>query len=652
MDSRKGSDLIHSHTALGAGRNLMKKLLAVLLSLTFTASLRAAIPPAENLLPSDTLFFLAIPDCAALRTAAHQSPQWLFWSDPAMKPFHDKFTAKWKETLVAPLEQSLGLKVADFADLPQGQLTFAVTQNGWTGGDDPLPGLVLLLDTGDKNDLLKTNLDALKKKWTDAGKPMHTENVRGISFSVVTISSNDISSSLSGLFPRRAPVRELGKEPKLEKPTELVVGQFESLLIVGNSMKAVEPIAAHLSGSLLPALNDDAVFAANKLSQFRDAPLYYGWLNAKTLFYVLVHTPQTQNPQAPRPMAMPQLDKILDATGLTGVKSASFAYRETRDGSQVNFFIDAPEADRKGLLKIFAAEHKSAVPQSFVPANAVKFWRWRLDGQDGWAALEKMLGEISPMATAGLNSAIDMANANARQKDPDFDLRKNLIDNLGDDFISYQKAPIGTSLADLNNAPSLYLIGVERGDPAATAVKDLLSLSMSRRQKPPEPRDFQGHKIYTVPLPGPRVPGAAAAARSLYIASSSGYVALSTDVSTLEEYLRSGEKPPKPLSGTPGLIDAAQHVGGAGSGLFGYQNQREVLRVLFKTLKNQDSNDSGSGMNPMAALPKAVRDWLDFSLLPDYDQVSKYFYFSVYAGSTTADGLSFKAFAPRPPQMK
>ena len=631
----------------------MKKLLALLLSLAFTASLRAAIPPAENLLPSDTLFFLAIPDCVALRTAAHQSPQWLFWSDPAMKPFHDKFTAKLKETLVAPMEQTLGLKLADFADLPQGQLTFAVTQNGWTGGDDPLPGVVLLLDTKNKSDLLKANLDALKKKWTDEGKPIHTEDVRGISFSVVTLSSNDIPA-LTGILPRRPPVQELGQEPKTEKPVELAVGQFESLLIVGNSVKAVEPIAAHLSGSLLPALNDDTVFAADKLSQFRDAPLYYGWLNAKTLFYVLAHIPQKQNPRAPRPMAAPQLDKILDATGLTGVKSVSFAYRETRDGSQASFFIAAPQSGRKGLLKIFAATHESAVPQTFVPADAVKFWRWRLDGQSGWAALEKMLGEISPMATAGLNSAIDMANANARKNDPDFDLRKNLIDNLGDDFINYQKAPAGKSLADLNNAPSLYLIGVEKGDPAATAVKDLLSLSMSRKQKAPDPRDFLGHKIYTIPLPGPRVSGAAAAApvRSIYITSSSGYVALSTDVSTLEAYLRSGEKPPKPLSGTPGLIDAAAHVGGVGGGLFGYQNQREVLRFLFKTLKNPSANDSGGGMNPMAALPKAVRDWLDFSLLPDYDQVSKYFYFSVYAGNTTADGLSFKAFAPRPPQMK
>lgn len=631
----------------------MKKLPAILLLLAFAFSLRAAIPPAEKLLPADTLFFLTVPDCAALRTAAHQSPQWLCWNDPAMRPFRDKFMAKFKTSFVIPLEQDLGVKLADFADLPQGQFTFAVTQNGWTGGDDPAPGLVLLLDAKDKSGLLKTNLEALKKKWTEDGKPMRTENVRGISFSVVTLSSNDLPS-LTGILPHRQPVQELGKEDKPDKPAELVVGQYESLLIAGNSMSAVEPIAAHLSGSLLPALNEDVEFAADKVSQFRDAPLYYGWLNAKTLFYVLAHTPPAApNPQAPRVMPQMQLDKILDALGLTGVKSASFAYRQTPDGSLVSFFVAAPESSRKGLLKIFTTVHESAVPQRFVPADAVKFTRWRLDGQDAWAALQKMLDGISPMATTALNSAIDMANANAKKTDPDFDLRKNLIENLGDDFVIYQKAPTGATLADLNNAPAIYLIGVQRGDTAATALKDLFSLSQGRRQKAPDPRNFQGHKIYTIPLPTPRLPGTTAApARSLYISSTSGYVALSTDVSTLEEYLRSGEKPPKPLSGTPGLIDAAAKVGGVGGGLFGYENQNAVMRPVFKALKSQSSTGSGAGMNPLAMMPQSLRDWVDFSLLPDYDEVAKYFYFSVYAGNTTADGLSLKIFAPRPPQMK
>ncbi len=80
----------------------------------------------------------------------------------------------------------------------------------------------------------------------------------------------------------------------------------------------------------------------------------------------------------------------------------------------------------------------------------------------------------------------------------------------------------------------------------------------------------------------------------------------------------------------PGLIDAAQNVGGARSGLFGYDNQREMLRPLFKTLKDQSSADpAGAGVMPL--LPQQLRNWMDFSLLPDYDEVSKYFNFSVYA---------------------
>ena len=70
------------------------------------------------------------------------------------------------------------------------------------------------------------------------------------------------------------------------------------------------------------------------------------------------------------------------------------------------------------------------------------------------------------------------------------------------------------------------------------------------------------------------------------------------------------------------------------------------MRAAFSQLKNSAANDTA-----MTAFPKSLRDWMDFSLLPDYGQVSKYFYFSVYGGGATADGLSFKVFAPRPPQM-
>ena len=620
-------------------------LAAFVASLAFSISIRAAIPPAENLLPSDTLFLLTAPDCAAFRAALHQSPQWLFWNDPAMRPFHDKFMAKFSEEFVAPLERDLGVKLADFADLPQGQLTFAVTQNGWNGIDaDKSPGILLLLDAKDKGGLLATNLAALKKSWMDAGKPIHTETVRGVEFSIVPLSSNDIPASLAAIFPRRPPVQELGRETKPVPPGEIVIGQFESLLIAGNSIKAVEPVVARLTGGSVPALSDNAAFAADQLAQFRDAPLYCGWLNAKIVFNVLAAIPpESPNPLAPDPMPQTPWDKIFSASGLTGLKSASFGYRESPDGSQINFYISAPDAARQGIFKMISAAPKNAGPPPFVPADAVKFWRWRLDGKAGWDAAEKMITDVSPNAAIGLNAAIGMANASAQQVNHGFDLREYLVGNLTDDFISYQKAP-----TDLDSAPSLFLIGVANTDQALLAVKTLATLMFGRQGAPTE-RDFLGRKIFSIPLPAQQLPGAPAPARAIYCATGDGYVALTSDVSMLEEFLRSAQNPPKPLNGNAGLVDAAQRVGGTGGGLFGYQNQRETMRAAFKSLKNSPGNAAGLGL--FSALPKNFLGWADFSLLPDYDQVAKYFSISVFSGSATADGLNFKFFSPRPPQM-
>jgi hypothetical protein len=618
-------------------------------SLTIVTSLHAAIPPAENLLPSDTLFVVTAPDCTTLRSAMNTSPQWLLWNDPAMKPFHDKFIAKWNESFVAPVEHDLGMKLADFTGLPQGQFTFAVTQNGWNGTGDQTPGLILLLDAKDKSDLLKTNLVALQKKWKADGKPIRTETIRGVQFSIAPLSTNDIPASLSGMFPKRQPVSELGKETPPPKSHEIVIGQFESLLIVGNSIQAVEPVVAHLTGGSAPALNDNVIFAADKLAQFRDSPLYFGWFNAKTFFSVLANIPPPEpNPDAPSPMPQIPWDKTLVGSGAMGLKSASFAARESYDGSEVDFFLSVPEADRTGLFKMLAASPKDASAPLFVPADAVKFWRWRGDGQKDWAALETMLGNISPAALSSLNAAIAMANASEQLRDSSFDLRKNLIGTLGDDFIGYQKMPAGSSVTDMNSAPSIFLFATSNPDQTILAVKDVASLIYG--QHAPEPRDFLGKKIYSIPLPAARLSGGATApaTRSIYVTTSSGYVAMSTDSSILESYLRSVGSPPKPLRETAGLADAAQHIGGTG-GLFYYQNQREMMRSAFTLLKNQNASDGD--LDTMAAMPKGIRDWMDFSLLPDYDQVSKYFFFSVFNGSTTTDGISFKAFAPRPPQL-
>ncbi len=617
------------------------RLFAAAVLLAGVTAVRASIPPAENLLPADTLAFFTVPDYAAFRANMQRAPMTLLWNDPAMKAFHDKFMAKWNETYVAPLEKDLGLKVADFLALPQGQLTFAVTVNGSNGHDDIPAGILVLLDARGKSDLLKTNLAVLTKKWTDAGRKLRTEKIHGLAFTVVPVDEGDFA----GLFSKRT-ATDTDKD-KPAKAKQIYFTQFESLLIAGNVPAAVETAAARLTGGSAPAIGDDAVFAGDRLSQFRDVPTCYGWFNG-VRFVNLIIGGDTVNADENPATLLPKLSaaKVVGALGLGGLKSASFAVRQSPDGLGVTLHLTAPAATRAGLVKMLALSPKDASVPAFVPADVMKFSRFRLDGRQTWDDLQKLVAGVSPQALVGLNSIIETANVVARGKDPGFDLRTALFGNLGDDLIIYGKPPTGDSLAKLVDAPALYLVAVSNPDQVINAVKSLISIT-SPQEGAPAPRDFLGRKIYSLAQAG----GQTAAGRAVpptytYLSASGGYLAVSRDVSMLEEFLRSADGKLKPLAETPGLTELAAHVGGTGGGLFTYENQREAMRVSFKFLKAAAERGA-----TLQVLPPTYKDWADFMLLPDFDLVSKYFSRSVVGGRADAEGLTLKMFTARPPQL-
>jgi hypothetical protein len=128
----------------------------------------------------------------------------------------------------------------------------------------------------------------------------------------------------------------------------------------------------------------------------------------------------------------------------------------------------------------------------------------------------------------------------------------------------------------------------------------------------------------------------------------------------LEEYLRSSESQAKALRETIGLVDASQKVTGPGTGLFGYLNQSETMRTAFEELRHSAPSASNPLLfSPLPGAPassappeKSIRDWVDFSLLPSFDTVLKYFNFIVYGASASVDGLTLRIFAPAPPALK
>lgn len=631
---------------------------ALLLSLLIAVNVHAAIPPAEKLLPVDTLLVLCVPDAAAMATTLKRSPQNQFWNDPAMKPFRDKFMTKWKEEFLEPLERDLGVKLADYTSLLQGQLVFAISQNGWQGAGAAQPATLLLLDAKSRSDQLKTNLTTLRKKWSDAGKAVRLEKIRDVEFAMVTLSSNDLPATIKRFFPQKQEIQELGREP--EKPSaernELIIGQYESLLILGTALPPVENVVAHLTGGNAPALADEPAYERDRLALLRETGGYL-WCNAQRFLDVIAKLPRPEpNPQAPTPMPLPDFHKLFEGLGFGGLKTLAFTFREQTAGTTTELFIGVPETTRKGLFKLLTPEAKESGPPPFVPADAVKFQRWRLDGQKTLATLEKTLGEALPQFLSTWNFLIQSGEIAVRESNPDYDLRKNLFGNLGDDLIRYEKPPRGKSPTELASPPSLFAIGSPNADALCRALAGVLVIR-SAEALTPKTREFLGRRIYSISIPATGQSGP----KTLSYTASGGYVAFSTDAPILEEFIRSAESPARPLKETAGFADAVERVGGPGTGMFSYENQAESMRATFERFKNApNSADRGPAADalplasalPFASPEKSFRDWMDFSLLPEFDKVARYFHMTVWAGSASTEGISFKFFTPTPPASK
>jgi hypothetical protein len=652
-----------------------------LAAFALAAALQAAVPSAEKLLPDDTLAVVSVPDTAKLRSISEQSPLAQLWNDPAMKPIHDKFMGKLRAELITPLERDLGVKFDDYLALAQGQMSFAITANGWDGSGDKEPAMLFVLDARDKQPALVKALAEFRKKWNEAGKSLRTEKVRDVEFLVVTLTTNDIPATLKRLLPGPEAEEEgegaMADKPagkKAEKKRELFIGRVDSLFIAGNALKPIERLVGQLAGASAPVLADVAQFQSCQPEFFRDAHCF-GWLNAKVLVEALAKaTAHEQKPteekpgeekpgeEESNPFAAIEPVKILNVAGLSGLRNLAFAYQDSPDGPLVQFHLGAPEAERKGLLKILLGEPKETTPPPFVPTDAVKFFRYRLDGKKTWESLTASVKDISPKLMETVDYLIKTADEAGKQSDEKFDLRRQLIDNLGDDIITFEKKPRGNDPEKLAAPPTLTLIGSKKPEEMVAALKVVFG-ALSQEPKPAVEREFLGHKIYTVTtLAGPQLDADAPKARKQHFSYANGYVLMATDEAILEDYLRTSETQPKALRDAPGLAEAIAKVTGPGTSLFGYENDLESQRANFELLRQvasgADTNAPAGGLNPLPESlgldlsEEGVKEWFDFALLPPFDPIAKYFHFSVYGVGANVDGVTLKMFMPTPPALK
>jgi hypothetical protein len=604
------------------------------------SALNAAVSSPDQLLPGDTLAVFSVPDCAAAGAAWKDQALVRLWNDPAVRPFREKFEQQWGKEVSGPLEERLGLRLADQLELFRGQLTFALVGNGWPQATGKKPGWLLALDTRDREAQLTARLAAWKTNLTEAGRKVRPEKIGESEFSVISLHRDDLAG---------APGTDGGSRAGEDGGIEVWFGQSGSVLWLGDQRQVLEQALARQAGNAGSALKSNPDFVSAFEAGLGSAQAY-GWVHLQPLVRFASNLAASGGSDDG---AMGLLDpsKLLPALGLRDLRSLSFSMSSSTGGMTAELRMGIPESSRTGLFKMLLPGRKPAGPPAFVSSEITRFQRLRVDLKESWSALEGTVYSILPTARSVVEL---MFQSVGKDQDPNYDLRRELIGNLGDDVMILEPGPTTNKLDRLDSASTLILIGTASPDKVAGALRTLSALLPPPMNLLRE-REVDGRKVYSLALPGDDGAGAGAPTKWFSFGAGAGYLALSGDSGLLEEFLRGSDPRGKPLSDREGLREAAVQVGGMDNGWFGYEDDRAVAQSMIEALKR----DAGSIEGMLAFTPAGealaksggLKAWADFTLLPPFEQIAGYFHFTVYGLDLRAEGFSYRMFSPTPPPV-
>ena len=595
----------------------MKKIIVpALISFTLISSAKAAedTKSLQSLLPAETVLVMAAPNYASAKKHFKGGASAQFWDSAEFKPFRKKLVNGFEENVLVRIEEELAIDFEAFEEMASGPVALAVVP-GLAAGEEP--ALLLLLDAGRKSFALRRTLSRMEREWKKADRKVSETEISGIDFTTLS-------------------------EP--EGNRQMHVGRVGTQLVIGTKPAQIEGVLARLNGNGDGPLADNAAFAASHSALLKEAD-FYVWTNPSAVL------PQLLDNLPDGAELGIDFGEVVSALGINGLGTFAMAYSERPSGAHYELFIGLPKAKRKGLFGLLETKRADASPPPFVPTNVGSFLRWRLDMDAAWKNLDKLMLELSPDVANMVEFTVGLLG---KDKDANFDFRKSFLNNFGDDLILYQMPPKGTALNDIGAGPIVVLVKSPNPDELIKgigAVPGILPPPLNETAM--LPRRLGDHTVYSFELAEFPDPSTGDLVKmELLLAARDGYMAVATDTDLLQMFLdgrTSGS-----LAKRDGLVTAAASVGGMDSGIFGYQNDRNMVLNTMDTLRdNADQFDMILSMIPTDGFGEvSLSEWLDFSLLPTGSKIEKYFDFTVYGAETNDRGISLKMFSPRPATLK
>ncbi|HMO65388.1 MAG TPA: hypothetical protein PKE47_09245, partial [Verrucomicrobiota bacterium] len=325
------------------------------------------MPPAEKLLPTNTLAVVATGDFAAARAAWSRVAWARLWADPAMAEFRAHAESRLATNVAPPLAALLGADALELAGLVTGPLALAAL----TGAQGPVP--LLLADTGSNAPGLAVELDAARSNWLAAGRSV-TTNAAG---SNATWTVEFPRTELAGIaaFLRGSPA---DGEPAADAPPfRLTLGRAGGLLVAGGEAGAVAEVLARAAGTGA-GLADVPVWQADAAA-VPGGETWGGGGSGPLLLRPLLPGAGEGAPGARR-SARPDAARVVSALGLDAVRSFGFGLELAEAGPLARWSIRIPPEARRGLFRVLAVEARDAAVPGTGPAGGVAVTPRRVQG--------------------------------------------------------------------------------------------------------------------------------------------------------------------------------------------------------------------------------------------------------------------------------
>jgi hypothetical protein len=592
------------------------------------------LPRTAKLVPPETILLVDINNFNQLWAQIEKTNFYQLYKDPAMAPFIDNFKTKWREKKQES-EREFVRTIADAGVLPQGRVAVAlVFDKQMPDVNEPV---LVVAQWGDKIDKVKELTNEIVRKAVEDGARRQTEDYRGVDITTIE-----------------------------KKPPEALSYCFiDDCLIASTSPNVLKFVIAQIKGAGSTTLADDRDYAATGKAVDPSNP---GRID---LYFNIKQVIKTELAQD----ATGRAKAMIDNMGLNNVTSFGGSVEPAGGPGDSSFAKAILKIDgaKEGICKMLEIESGPLRMPRFIAASACSISVVNLNIKKAFDELANILTRFSPQMAAIMYMPILPPGP---QGEPALQLKADIVDHLGSQIILAQsidkpQPDAATRSAEKQPSPvtqSIIAIAIENRN----ALEKSLSLIHSKMIAPNNPearRELLGHTIYSVDLsgffpgfgPNPRAPMQAPAGPDSPKMPLSAFTVTDTHLlfasqDAIEQAIRAlGGSQAESIGSAKWFNKAKSNIPSA-VGITGLQNNAVSGEYFWSTLQQTKKPDKAAGdeeqnrisvgvtsgsLFPQIMFTQAA-DMLDFSLLPEFDAVKKYFGLSAFYGISRQDGFFFE----------